>query len=276
MRRPASPRPALAAVSVCLAAPMTSALAAWAPGAPSPAFVDVGDAPGPGLVQVAPAWLSPRSLGRLLADDPRARPTSLRVGLGANVELRATTVDAAPGSPAARPDAFGALAADPTGLRRLHAVADVALGVRWRVRGGDAGWLPGVAWLAEAETPTGGPAFRGADAHPSLRATAAWALPDGWTLAVTPGIFRDRADDGHHHACGLLAATMGRAWTPRLRAFVELAARGASGDRGARTDADLGLAFSATQALQVAAVLSRGVASGTPDPRAGLSVSARF
>jgi hypothetical protein len=281
MRRPASSRPALAAASVRLAAlglvvPATSALAGAVPGALSPVSVDMTEAPLPGLVQVAPAWLSPRSLGRLVADDPQARPASLRIGLGANIELRATTVDDATDPPAARPQALGALAADPAGIRRLHGVADVALGVRWRVRGGDAGWLPGVAWLAEAETPAGGPAFRAADAHPSLRATAAWALPDDWTLAITPGVFRDRDDDGRHHACGLLAATMGRAWTPRLRGFVELAARGASGDRGARTDADMGLAFSATQALQVAAVMSRGVASGTPDPRAGLSVSARF
>jgi hypothetical protein len=289
MRRLALPRssPARAfgaaalALSVVAGAllPASPACAAWPPAAPVPApvFVDIGEAPGAGHLQLAPAWLPAGGLGRLVDGDAQARPTAVRVGLGAGVELRATTIaDGERDAPAARPGAFGPLAGDPARIRRWHGVADVALGVRWRVRGGDAGWLPGVAWLAEAETPTGGPAFRAADAHPSLRATAAWALPHDWTLALTPGVFRDRDEAGRHHACGLLAATMGHAWTPRLRGFVELAARGGAGGRGARTDADMGLAFAATQALQVAAVLSRGLAVGTPDPRAGLSVSARF
>ena len=75
-------------------------------------------------------------------------------------------------------------------LRRLRGFTDVSLGAQWRVRGGDAGWLPGVAWLADVET-TGSPAFRDRNVRPSLRATAQWELPQQLSLGVMPGIYRE-------------------------------------------------------------------------------------
>ena len=79
-------------------------------------------------------------------------------------------------------------------LRRLHGFTDVSLGAQWRVRGGDAGWLPGVAWLADVDASMGSPAFRARDVRPSLRATAQWALPQQMTLGLMPGVYRDRGD----------------------------------------------------------------------------------
>ncbi len=164
-------------------------------------------------------------------------------------------------------------------LRRLRGFADVSLGAQWRVRGGDAGWLPGVAWLADVETSMGSPAFRGRNVRPSLRATAQWALPGEMTLGVMPGVYRDRGDDGRHYAAGLLAVTLGQAWTPRLQGFVELA-----GQRLTRAQADApllgldtGVAFAASKSLQFDAVVSRSLAgAGQQGVRGGLSVSALF
>ena len=164
-------------------------------------------------------------------------------------------------------------------VRRLHGFTDVSLGAQWRVRGGDAGWLPGVAWLADVETAMGSPAFRDRNFRPSLRATAQWDLPQALTLGVMPGLYRDRGDDGRHFAAGVLAVTLGKSWTPRLQTFVELAGQCLS---RAQADAsllnvDTGLAFVASKKLQVDMVVSRSLSgSASQQVRAGLSVSSRF
>ena len=164
-------------------------------------------------------------------------------------------------------------------MRRLRGFSDVSLGARWRVRGGDAGWLPGVAWLADVETTTGSPAFRDRNVRPSLRATAQWELPQQFTLGMMPGVYRDRGDDGRHFVAGVLAVTLGKSWTPRLQSFIELA-----GQRLSRAQADAsllnidsGLAFRASRALEVDMVVSRSLSGSVSQAvRGGLSVSSRF
>jgi hypothetical protein len=164
-------------------------------------------------------------------------------------------------------------------LRRLRGFSDVSLGAQWRVRGGDAGWLPGVAWLADVETSMGSPAFRDRNLRPSLRATAQWTLPSELTLGVMPGLYRDRGDDGRHYAAGMLAVTLGKSWTPRLQSFVELAGQCLSRSQSDASllNVDTGLAFSASKTLQVDLVVSRSLSgNASQQVRGGLSVSSRF
>ena len=163
-------------------------------------------------------------------------------------------------------------------LRRLRAFTDVSLGAQWRVRGGDAGWLPHVAWLADVET-TGSPAFRDRNVRPSLRATAQWELPGQLSLGVMPGIYRDRGDGGRHYAAGVLAMTLGKAWTPRLQGFIELAGQCVSRAQpdASLLDVDTGVAFAASRTLHVDAVVSRSLSGSVSQQlRGGLSVSSRF
>jgi hypothetical protein len=164
-------------------------------------------------------------------------------------------------------------------LRRLHGFSDVSLGAQWRVRGGDAGWLPGVAWLADVETTMGSPAFRDRNFRPSLRATAQWDLPRRFTLGVMPGVYRDRGDDGRHFAAGVLAVTLGKSWTPRLQSFVELAGQCLSRTQSDASllNVDTGIAFVASRTLQVHLVVSRSLSgNASQQARGGLSVSSRF
>jgi hypothetical protein len=164
-------------------------------------------------------------------------------------------------------------------VRRLKGFSDVSLGAQWRVRGGDAGWLPGVAWLADVETTTGSPAFRDRNVRPSLRATARWQLPQQLTLGVMQGLYRDRGDGGRHYAAGVLAMTLGKSWTPRLQSFVELAGQALSRSQpdASLLDVDTGLAFVASRTLQVDMVVSRSLSgSASQQLRGGLSVSSRF
>ena len=188
---------------------------------------------------------------------------------GQAVQLRAATVSSAVEPP---------LETANDRLRRLHVLADVSLGAQWRLRGGDAGWLPHVAWLADVET-TGSPAFRDRNVRPSLRATAQWELPRRMTLGVMPGVYRDRGGDGRHHAAGVLAVTLGQAWTPRLQGFIELAGQCMSRAQpeAATLNLDSGLAFAASRSLHVDVVVSRGLSGGGPQHvRGGLGVSSRF
>ncbi len=192
------------------------------------------------------------------------------VNAGQTMELRAAAASPAEGRP---------LETSNDRLRRLRGFSDVSLGAQWRVRGGDAGWLPGVAWLADVETTMGSPAFRDRNFRPSLRATAQWELPQHLSLGVMPGVYRDRGDDGRHFAAGVMAVTLGKSWTPRLQSFVELAGQRLS---RAQPDAsllniDTGLAFVASKTLQVHVVVSRSLSgSASQQVRGGLSVSSRF
>ncbi len=266
--------PPLAAALVLALLPASRAFAALVP----TSWPDVSDivAPlalaGPGRWQSDIVVPTARELRERLAADEFGAPTLLRVGVGKSLELR-SAVDTAP-PPAAFETSTDA-------IRRLHGFTDVSFGAKWRVRGGDAGWLPGVAWLANVESTTGSPAFRGSDFRPSLRATAEWELPHGMTVGLMPGVFRDRDDNGKHYAAGVLALTLGKAWTPRLHTFVELAGQRLararySNYRGAGADIDTGIAFHATRSLQFAAVVSRGFMNTPQEVRGGLSVSSRF
>jgi hypothetical protein len=271
MRLLHSPRPQAMLLAALLAVlPLLAAQhACAAPLPPSPDLLEPLDVVSTGRWQSDVVVPTARSLRERLADDVFGAPTLLRVGVGRSIELR-TAVDAAPPR--------SAFETSTDAMRRLHGFTDVSFGAKWRVRGGDAGWLPGVAWLANVETTTGSPAFRDRDFRPSLRATAEWELPHDMTLGLMPGIFRDRDDNGKHYAAGVLALTLGKAWTPRLHSFVELAGERVAqqGYRGAQVNVDTGLAFHATQSLQVAAVVSRGFMNTTQDVRGGLSISARF
>jgi hypothetical protein len=201
---------------------------------------------------------------------PRFVAVALGVERGRALALRAAT---------AMPSVEWPLEPADDRLRRLRGFSDVSLGATWRVRGGDAGWLPGVAWLADVETTMGSPAFRDRQVRPSLRATAQWALPGRWSLGVMPGVYRDRGGDGRHFGAGVLAVTLGKSWAPRLQGFVEIA-----GQRLTRAQADAsllnvdtGIAFAASRTLEMDAVVTRSLSGGASQAvRGGLSLSSRF
>jgi hypothetical protein len=267
---------ALANLTRLLAAALLAAGAcAAARGEPVPAHADFLDSPaviGLGRWQYDPVFPLLPELHAPAVSRLASRLAALDLPLHADqaMQLRAAAGNAAIEQP---------LESANDRMRRLHGFTDVSLGAQWRVRGGDAGWLPHVAWLADVETTMGSPAFRDRNVRPSLRATAQWELPRDLSLGVMPGVYRDRGDDGRHYAAGVLAVTLGKSWTPRLQSFVELA-----GQRLSRAQADssllnvdTGLAFVASKRLQLDLVVSRSLSgSASQQVRGGLSVSSRF
>jgi hypothetical protein len=142
-----------------------------------------------------------------------------------------------------------------------------APGLHWRLRAGAADERFG------AGLPAANAALRAADFRPLFSAGAAWTLPRDWTLTLAPSLARERDADGRRRPAHLLAATVAREWTPRLRTVFELAA--CAGGGGPRAEADAGISFTAGS-LQIAAMLSRGAGAGTPAPRSALRLSAGF
>ena len=234
-----------------------------------PDFVESSAVVGLAHWQIETGILSERTTSNGITTRTVTTPTLLRIGVSETVELRAE------GDGLTREKTTDAS----TGLtQRLNGFSDVSFGAKWRVREGDAGWLPGVAWLADVETATGSSAFRGAGFRPSVRVTAEWDLPGNLSLGVMPGVFLDRNEHGKRYAAGIFAVTLGKAWTPRWRTFVEVAGERLARpqDGGSSVTFDTGLAFVATKSLQFDVAVSRGLTSTSPDLQAGLGISARF
>jgi hypothetical protein len=195
---------------------------------------------------------------RAAAGHPPDRPL-LRLGVGGGIALKSEHGGLTLESLDAAPDAASEL--------------DFLGGARWRLRAGNAGGFAGTPWLAGADGASS--AWRAAGVRPSARATAEWALPQDFSLGVTPGILVDRDDAGKRHASGLLALTLGRRWSPSWRGLVGLTGK-AGGADDPPLSLDAGLAFRATDALQFDLSLSHGIAGGAPGVQAGLGLSARF
>jgi hypothetical protein len=234
-----------------------------------PDFVESSAVVGRGHLQLETGLQWAREREGALRVHERSTPTLLRAGLGDTLELRL--------------ESDGLLwrsERDPDGTRQTSRGSnDVAVGLKWHQLDGDAErGRPSVAWLLHAELPTGSAGLRGHGVRPSLRVTGEWELPAGWSLGVMPGIGVDSDDNGRRHAYGVLAASLGRDFTPQWHGFVELAAQRLAGARlgGNLVTLDTGLAWQPLPWLQLDAALFKGVGPAAHQLEGGLGVSVRY
>lgn len=238
-----------------------------------PDFVESSNVVGPGRLQIEAGLAWERRGSRAGAHERgTATPTLLRLGVATDWELRLES-----DGRVTRRARDGAMA--PTITERGY--ADASLGLKWHAAdaGGEGQALrPSVALLLHADLDTGTAAFRGVGVRPSLRAVAEWELPDGYSMGVMPGVALERADSGRRHAVGIFGIVLGKAFTPRWRGFVELAAPSIQRRRHGGTVAtlDIGAAFLWTPQVQLDAVVQRGVTRQAADLAAGLGASMRF
>jgi len=233
-----------------------------------PDFVESSDVVGAGRFQLETGLTFDRRTQDGIAERSRTTPTLFRLGLGDTTELRletdgrtrVRTVDAGSGAAAT-----------------VQGWSDLSLGVKWHVQDGT-GTTPGVAWLLHVDTPSGSRALRGQGLRPSLRAAIEWELPEDFSLGVMPGAYLERDADGRRYAGAILAATLGKEWSPRWHSFVEVAGQQIAARRngGAVVTLDGGLAFVATPSLQFDVEVSRGLSDAAPDLGTGLGVAIKF
>ena len=151
---------------------------------------------------------------------------------------------------------------------------DLSLGARWRVLHGDATLhVPSAAWM---------PDLQAADVHasalrPTMSLSGEWSLPNDFTLGMMPGMTVDYSM-GHRQATGTFALTLGKAWSPQWRTFVDMARDrvGAVQLIGVSTSVDAGVSFIATPGTQIDLAVTRGLSDTAPPFQAGLGLSSAF
>jgi hypothetical protein len=233
-----------------------------------PDFVESSDVVGKGRFQLetSVAWERDRQGG--MKTRLTSTPTLLRIGAGEDWELRFET------------DGRLRLRAEEAGVTtRQSGWSDVSVGVKWHQRdGNEETGTPGLGWLLHVDVDSGSSAFRGQGLRPSLRFVAEWEFAGGWSLGVMPGVYRDRDEDGQHFVGGILAATLGKSLTDKLRGFVEVSGQqlAASKHGGSVVTFDTGLAYLLDRDLQVDVALSRGINRNAPDLAWTVGLSARF
>lgn len=233
-----------------------------------PDFVESSDVVGVGRFQLETGLTADRHARDGITVRTLTTPTLFRLGIGETTELRLET----DGWTHERTSDHVA----GTALTE-HGWSDVSLGIKWHVLDG-AGTTPGVAWLLHVDTASGSAPFRGAGLRPSLRAAIEWDLPEEFSLGLMPGVYLDRTDDGRRFAGGILAATLGKEWSPRWHSFLEVAGQQLASRRngGSVVTLDTGLAFVATPSLQFDVEVSRGLTDASPDLESGVGVSIKF
>jgi len=154
--------------------------------------------------------------------------------------------------------------------------ADAAFGFKWHVIEQD-GARPSLGLIGTVTLPTGSGALRGSGARPLVAVPADWDLADGWSLNVMPALGQDHDDAGRRYGYGVLAASVGKAFTERLHGFAELAApqiaRAAHG--GTQAVADAGVSWLVNRDCQVDAMVMRGLNDRTPELTLGFGISIR-
>ncbi len=198
----------------------------------------------------------------------RVMATSWRLSLGSPYVTRATAIV----SRAPTPNDFSD---DATAAAVAADTADLSLGARWRVVHGDANsHVPSAAWM---------PDLQNADAHdaalrPTLSLSGEWALPNDFSLGVMPGMAVDYSMQGRRQATGTFALTLGKAWSPQWRTFVDMARDRVATMQiaGVSTSVDAGLTFVATPSTQIDFAVTRGISDTAPPFQAGVGVSSSF
>ena len=198
----------------------------------------------------------------------RVMATSWRLSLGSPYVTRATAIV----SRAPTPNDFSD---DATAATTAADTTDLSLGARWRVVHGDANsHVPSAAWM---------PDLQNADAHnaalrPTLSLSGEWALPNDFSLGVMPGMAVDYSMQGRRQATGTFALTLGKAWSPQWRTFVDMARDRVATMQiaGVSTSVDAGLTFVATPSTQIDFAVTRGISDTAPPFQAGVGVSSSF
>jgi hypothetical protein len=157
--------------------------------------------------------------------------------------------------------------------------ADLSFGARLRVLRGDADLhIPVVSWMADVQPASSAALSSSTALRPSTHLSAEWSLPGDFSLGVMPGMAVDLDAYGRRTANGTLAVTVGKAWSPQWRTFVDMARDRLAAVQlaGVSTTLDAGVSFAATPATQLDFAVTHGLSPAAPPFQAGVGVSSSF
>lgn len=195
-------------------------------------------------------------------------PLTLRYGVGDSAELRletgGRTIEHAS-------DPFSGAHDTTAGY------TDSAIGAKWHLAD-QQGNVPSYGLLVHALLPSGSRELRGQGVRPAVFVPAEWDLPNDFSLGIMPGLGTDRNERGAHYGYGVMSASLGKDFNPRLHGFLEVAlpqiARAANG--GTQASLDTGLAWLVNNNCQVDALVMHGLNRNTPGLSLGFGLSFRL
>jgi Putative MetA-pathway of phenol degradation len=204
------------------------------------------------------AWM------RDAATDSRERSTPFlaRIGLNDTMELRLGTE--------------GRVRSTTAG-QSTQGWADVNIGLRIHTHSHDSG-SPESAWQLEVGLPTGSSTFKAPSASYAVKYAVEWAFSETASIAIMPGLTRQRNASNRWYNAPYFAVTAGKNWTPDLRMVVELVGEQfASPANGGNIAAfKLGGVSALTEHLELETVYTRGLNSHSPRHGLELSLNVKF
>jgi hypothetical protein len=261
--------PPRAAAAWLLLAALTAARADDEISTDRPDFVESSLVVGRGAFQVETSLTGESDHRNGLHSRTTVTPTLLRFGVSDTVELRLET------------EGFTRITdRDAAGIATTtRGFADVAVGLKWHAADADeATGRPSMAWLVDADLPSGSSSLRGQGVRPALRFVAEWELPGDLSVGVMPGVFVDRDDQGQRYTAGLAAVTVGKDLGGPWRGFGEIAAQRIAPSRhgGSAVTFDFGVARALGADAQIDAAIALGLNRNTPDVLWTIGYSVRF
>lgn len=190
-------------------------------------------------------------------------PTTLRVGLSENFEIRI--------------DSNGALRFSESGTR-ISGSADTGIGFKLKLADGDEkSGTPGIAFLARAELASGSQQFRGDGTRPSALLVADWDLPNEVSVGLMTGAYREQGPSGKYTGY-VFSATTSKGWTDKFRTFAEIAAQQITAKKngGNVVTFDVGATYIMTKDVQLDFAYYHGINKEAPDASVTVGVSVRF
>jgi Putative MetA-pathway of phenol degradation len=157
--------------------------------------------------------------------------------------------------------------------------ADTALGLKWHAQDQNpSSGAPSVAWILHFELPSGTSDLRGHGVRPFLRSVISWDLPYSFYLGAMPGIKYDSRADGTRFESGIFGIVLGRWWTERFRAFIEVSAPqiAAAPNGGVVLYDDIGAAYLISDNWQIGGRAGWAANRNSPSEYFLLSLAARF
>lgn len=228
-----------------------------------PDFVEAASIVAPLSLQIETSFTRSHDETALSETTTWATPTLFRLGLIPGLE--------------ARVESEWYVNQDVQLLPTADGLADIAVGLKGEVPLPAGPAVPALVWIVHADLPSGSDAFKGSGVRPSLRLVAEWELPHGFALGAMPGVIYDNGTAGRFWA-GIFGLVIGKAWTDKVRSFIEVAfdQLAADSDGGTTGSFNLGGAYLLTNRLQLDGAASIGINDASDDFVFTVGLSALF
>jgi hypothetical protein len=200
----------------------------------------------------------------------RSTPFLARIGIASNAELRIETAGNVRASATELTTGF---------TQSVSGTADTSIGARWRpIDADEKRGSPAIAFMLTFGLPTGSRAFKTDGFSTALKVASEWQLGNDASIAVMPGLLREKNAAGNWFVAPSFAITAGKSWTPAWRTTFELVAPrlASSKNGGNEITFNLGNTYTINDRVELEAVYLRGLTNQTDNHAIVFGVNIKF